>query len=251
MTPVEESKTPVIIMARETHPDLIKRIKSLIKSGISAYLVVDKEPESIPRFNHRIIWIPDETLDKYHWGTLVSEGFKRKHNINYSSWDRATFWAYTQKFEYAWFIEDDVSWTSNSILKKFINSYSNSNAGLITSKLPGYNESNIKDWLHWKTLIGYFPKSTWKASFNVMSRISYKTLAGMHKFASKYHKLLFHETLLPTITHSLGMKIEYIDSPVTAIKWRPVFNETNIKTYLEDGYKIFHPVKDYSLLETV
>lgn len=239
---------PVIIMARETHPELIKRVKSLIKSGLSTYLVVDKQPEPVPRFNHRIIWIPDSTLEKYHWGTLVSEGFRRKNNIKFSSWDRATFWAYTQKFEKAWFIEDDVNWTSNSILKFLIKSYSNNNAGLIASYIPGYTPQNIDNWNHWNTLYGYFPKKLWRASFNVISRISYKTLQGLYNFASKHHKLIFHETLLPTITNITGQTIEYINNPFTLIKWRPVFNETNIKPYIYNGFRIFHPVKDYELI---
>ncbi len=238
--------TPVIIMTRAVNEELIKRVKSLIKAGISTYLVVDHEPPSIPRFNHRIIWIPDETLEKYHWGTLVSESFKRKHNVNYTSWDRATFWAYTQKFDYAWFIEDDVDWIKVADIKKLLNSYNNSTAGLIASHIPDMEDMN--QWLHWNTLKGYFPKHIWKASFNVISRISYKVLAGLHKFASKHHKLIFHETLLPTITHTLGLKIEYISNPTAIIRWRPVFKEENIRDYIEKGYKIFHPVKDYNIL---
>ena len=172
-------------------------------------------------------------------------------NKQISGWDKALlFFAMIipLKYEYVWFIEDDVFFLNENVLTNLDKKYPKQD--LITNcdfnkTRVTTNKSTNDDWL-WNQ-IDIKVEKPWFAGMMCITRMSTSLLQGIKWYASTYKTLFFLEALFPTITSHF--KLSYVQpDELTTITYRDTFFEDLNNLKEEDINRIethaFHPLKD-------
>jgi hypothetical protein len=183
----------------------------------------------------------------------LNHGFQ---NVNYigikkmvSGWDKALLFfsvIIPSKYDYVWFIEDDVFFLKEQVLVNLDQKYPNqdliANCDFDKNNVNTNNHENPTNvgWL-WP-LIDVKIDKPWYAGMMCITRMSNTLLQCIRWYASKYNTLFFLEALFPTITSHF--KLSY-DQPteLTTVTYRDVFfleedDQKKIDTHA------FHPMKD-------
>jgi hypothetical protein len=182
----------------------------------------------------------------------IDKGFQ---NVNFigvnkmvSGWDKALLFfsvIMPLKYEYVWFIEDDVFFLREEVLTNLDLKYPNqdliANCDFDKNNV-NTNKSMNKKWL-WP-LIDVKIEKPWFAGMMCITRMSNTLLQCIRWYASKYNTLFFLEALFPTITNHF--KLSYAQpKEFETITYRDVFFEDFVE---EDQKKLdthaFHPMKD-------
>ena len=183
----------------------------------------------------------------------LDKGFQ---NVNYigikkmvSGWDKALLFfsvVIPSKYDYVWFIEDDVFFLNEQVLTNLDAKYLNQD--LIANCDFDKNNVNTNDhenptnvgWV-WP-LISIKIDKPWYAGMMCITRMSNTLLQCIRWYASKYNTLFFLEALFPTITSHF--KLSYAQpTELTTITYRDVFflkeeDQERLETHA------FHPMKD-------
>ena len=180
----------------------------------------------------------------------IDKGFQ---NVNFigvnkmvSGWDKALLFfsvIMPLKYDYVWFIEDDVFFLKEEVLTNLDLKYPNqdliANCDFDKNNI-NTNKSMNKKWL-WP-LIDVKIEKPWFAGMMCITRMSNTLLQCIRWYASKYNTLFFLEALFPTITNHF--KLSYAQpKEFETITYRDVFFEKEEDQVLIDTHA-FHPMKD-------
>ena len=167
-----------------------------------------------------------------------------------SGWDKALFFfsvVIPSKYDYVWFIEDDVFFLNEQVLTNLDAKYLNQD--LIANCDFDKNNVNTNDhenptnvgWL-WP-LIDIKIEKPWYAGMMCITRMSNTLLQCIRWYASKYNTLFFLEALFPTITSHF--KLSYVQpEELTTVTYRDVFFLEDDQDRLRIETHVFHPMKD-------
>jgi hypothetical protein len=230
----------VIIITRKYSEYNKNKLDSLLNIGVQAYLMCDQEPVET---NDRILYYSNDHMEKIGWNNHMSY-------IDISSWDKATYHAYKNKFPYVWIIEDDVYWNNSELLKEIL--LLKRNDDLITTSLAkSYN--NYPKWHHWSKIKKITSdKNMWISTLNCICRLSNKLLSSINNLRIEKKRLFFHEGMFPILCKMNDYKIIYFDDILKEynlndklsinIRWHTPFTDKQIQKYKKSI--IIHPVKD-------
>ena len=180
----------------------------------------------------------------------LDKGFQ---NVNYigikkmvSGWDKALLFfsvVIPSKYDYVWFIEDDVFFLREQVIINLDQKYPNqdliANCDFDKNNV-NTNKSMNKDWL-WP-LIDVKIDKPWYAGMMCITRMSNTLLQCIRWYASKYNTLFFLEALFPTITSHF--KLSYAQPiELTTVTYRDIFFEKEDDEKRIDTHA-FHPMKD-------
>ena len=160
-----------------------------------------------------------------------------------TSWERATYWAYSNKYRHTWFIEDDVVASADQHIHALLDSYKHSKADLIAMPIA-WERADKPDWPHWNTGRKFFYSNELAASFNVVCRMSYDLLGTIASYTGPRRRLVFLEVLFASAVKKRGLQFSPLVSERLLLRYRPVFTQEQIDYHTKTSYaRIFHPVK--------
>jgi hypothetical protein len=225
-----------IFVTRSLNEPILKKLRSLLRMGVDAYVMCDNEPEVKSK---RILHIPDSHMEDIGWTHHMSQ---KENKI--TAWDKATFYGYSSGRQYVWICEDDVYWNTSTIVKDFVNT--SSKADLIAYPIYERYEDNPK-WFHWdKVALLTKQKKYWTATYNQLCRLSKRLLGRMAEISRERKRLFFHEGMFATLCNMYGYRIEYLkqDSLFTSIRWDKPFTAEQVKELTKEHKRVLlHPVK--------
>ena len=192
----------VSIMCRENSMSTKLLHAYLINNNINTIIVTDNPSDHIYYSDEELI------LQNFNNITLHTE----KHP---TAWDKAFYHIYKNnlKYDYYYFIEDDVSCVNLQIFLKLFQTLVNYNNDLIATQIKSQIEDPFWDNWYIKNLFnraykGVDDKILYR-SFNPFCRISNKLINKIFEFYDEYHRLYFHEIMIPTLC--VKNKLTYID----------------------------------------
>jgi len=159
-----------------------------------------------------------------------------------SSWDKSIFYIdqnkkIIDKYDYFYFIEDDVYSKDFNSFNKLFNILDNYNHDLVSNDIEF--KRNSKHWFWWHKYHKHEIKS-----FNPLCRLSKQLLELIIKYSYENKKLIFHEILFASIAFINNLNIldfkdikEYSDI-FGIFRYRPKISIDQI-----NDNKIYHPVK--------
>lgn len=165
-----------------------------------------------------------------------------------SAWELAFFNIFNNKlydkYDYFYFIEDDVYSKNIETFKIFIKKLENIEHDLVSSYIT--KKSEMINWYYWeKQNTSMFNEEDLFFSFNPICRISKNLIGEILKFQSNNNQFIFHEILFSSICkkNKLNM-MSLTDDPeikslIGNIIYRPIINKNSI---LDN--RIYHPVKN-------
>jgi hypothetical protein len=152
-----------------------------------------------------------------------------------SGWDKALcyFSLINKKYDYVWFMEDDVFFYDETTIMNIDNKYPSFD---ILANCD-FKEGNYSKWL-WNIIKINLPKPYYSGMMCAI-RLSKNVLDEIDKYASKNKCLFFIEALFPTIVSYNNFTYFHPDELKT-IRYKFEWNERNVinKTCL------YHPLKD-------
>jgi hypothetical protein len=182
---------------------------------------------------------------------LLSTGFFNLTRSLYikkpSAWDKSFYTiiedGLLKKYDYFYFIEDDVYSKNYSSLVSFIlDAESNHTVDLITKKIKP--QSDHPKWRYWKE--DYIKNlSNPHQSFNPLCRLSNRLINKILDYKNTHNKFNFHEILFASLCLENNLSyVNYIDDPILKkyigkFSYAPILTMENINDDL-----IYHPVKE-------
>jgi hypothetical protein len=190
-------------------------------------------------------------LPEHH---CINNGFQ---NVNYvgikkviSGWDKALLFFSVMiplKYDHVWFIEDDVFFLNEQVLKNLDAKYPNQDliANCDFDKTKVTSKTMNKDWV-WP-LIDIKIEKPYYAGMMCIARISSSLLQSIRWYAATYKTLFFLEALFPTITSHFSLSYAN-PSELTTVTYRDIFFDEESDTFNGDldrvNTHVFHPIKD-------
>jgi hypothetical protein len=165
------------------------------------------------------------------------------------SWDKAFLDIFLNnkiKYEYFYFIEDDVFSKDPSIFNQLISKLNNISVDLVSKNIVSKEKDSR--WCFWPKYqkTKFFNEFNLARSFNPFCRLSKRLILKILEFQIKHNTFLFHEVLFATLCKENDFTfLDFSDPNNTDIFnffgtfiYRPVINKISIQ-----DTKIYHPVK--------
>lgn len=154
--------------------------------------------------------------------------FFRKQNI----------FSIASKYNFVWFIEDDVFIPSAEAMIKLDKKYKKQQQADLVVPNNNLKKDNIKDW-HWPEIMNKI-KPPYYSSMICAFGASRNLLNEIDAYVKEHKTLFFAEAMFNTIAMQKGLKV--IDAKeLKSIVWMGEWSESQI--YLRQN-NLFHPVKD-------
>jgi len=186
----------------------------------------------------------------------INNGFQ---NVNYigvkkvvSGWDKALLLfsvIIPLKYDHVWFIEDDVFFLKEQVLKNLDVKYPNqdlvANCDFDKTKVTKNDNNHSNDWL-WPNIDIQIEKPYY-AGMMCIARMSRSLLQSIRWYATTFKTLFFLEALFPTITSHFSLSYA---NPIEleTVTYRDIFFDELSDTFYGDldrvDTHIFHPMKD-------
>lgn len=216
----------VILLCRSATDVLRHRQQLLEDAGVACKIVADDET-----------LVTDAELRAAGWTDLNTATVGK----DITAWERATFWAHKQCYDYTWFIEDDVFWTRTDHLVNLLKSYNRSNADLVAQSIAMRPE-DAPHWPHWRQSL--FKQHEQCATFNPLCRLSRALLQEIANLAQEHRRLCFLEVLFASACKSARLRYATLASERLLLRYRPSFSTAELDVLRKNSYvRIFHPVK--------
>jgi len=182
--------------------------------------------------------------------SLLNQGFYNLTRSPYikkpSAWDKSFYsidkYAWLEKYQYFYFIEEDVySKDYHTIVSFILYAQKLVNIDFLSQKIKP--KSHHPTWKHWKEDYISHLKSPHQ-SFNPLCRLSSKLIKQVLEYKLIHNQFNFHEILFPSLciehnmTHLNYMEDEKLQKYVGYIRYNPIILENDISDNL-----IYHPVK--------
>lgn len=258
----------VIILTVEVSPQVWANFRSLLCSGVDAYVMLDqvfqiksnsrgdgfplRTDRSERSYTHRFLYVTNQYLVKFGVKFM-----KRLPPVEFTSWDRSIVWLYhLNSFKHAWIIEHDVQWFDVRNMTYLFDHFANDSTDLLCDNIVKENEK----WRLWpKSKSDIFPEANWVATFSPFVRWSRQLLLHHYRYMQLIHKdrlryeidsdFRFQEFIMGTIAKIEGLSIAVYSENLDFIQiaLRPLNNQL-ILEQLRHGKYILHPVKQRSIL---
>ena len=210
-TDINKHDINIILLSDKINNNLINLYNNVSSFGYNISVISNETNETLKTLN-----IEDKKLLSEGWYNL-------NNNETVSLLDKGTYHAFSNKYKYTWFINNDVSFTNDLNRLQKLLQY-NINDDLLTTELSEDNE-NMKKILEdnsKKILNISKDMEDWMSSMNNICRVSYNLLSRLNEFRIIYKKLENNEFLLPTLCNKhIEMKISYfseLDLPIMVQK---------------------------------
>lgn len=190
---------------------------------------------------------PKIIIAQYNFINCIEFGFQSSNitlNKMVSGWDKALFFYFLlyndklsikTKYKNVWFIEDDVFFYDENVLRNIDKQYPNSD--LLTNKIQTKN--NDEPWI-WNAVKLHLVEPYYNAMV-CACRISNTLLSHIFDYATKYKELFFIEVMFPTIAMKNNLICDLPEELIT-IQYR-----YNWKYHQFNKKNIFHPIKNIEL----
>jgi len=214
----------------------IEFCEKLATSDYDVYICVDDNMYEVPTHDERIKIIKiDNKLCERH-------GFKSSVwwlDGKACSRDKAMFYFCNKKikYEYMWFIEEDVFIPTVSTIKLMDEKYKQGD--LLSASNEIKNDRTLNDWCHWEQVFRQIKLPPPYASSMICAvRISDKLLNSIHNYAKKYKKLFIDETLFNTLALHDNLKV------ITPPELSGIYFRYDWKPHEIQTTHLYHPIKD-------
>ena len=159
-----------------------------------------------------------------------------------SGWDKALYYfcAKDFRFNFVWFLEDDVFFNGEATLQNIDKQYPA--ADLLSNKTVK-NKNGDKNIWHWNRIKIKFPPPYHQGMMCAI-RVSKKLLNSMARYVYNHKTLFFLEAFVPTIAHKNKLNVKNPDEFLN-IHYRREFKPENI-----NKTDLFHPIKDLEMHQT-
>uniref|UniRef100_A0A6C0B293 Nucleotide-diphospho-sugar transferase domain-containing protein n=1 Tax=viral metagenome TaxID=1070528 RepID=A0A6C0B293_9ZZZZ len=154
-----------------------------------------------------------------------------------SGWDKALYYfgIEEKKYDYIWYMEDDVLFYNENTIINIDNQYINDD--LLSNTFEINSDGNKNTWL-WKLInIQQYSPPYYKGMMCCV-RFSKKMLSCINDYAYKYKTLFYLEALFPTITIKNNLKYS------NPVEFNKIYYRHNFKGEKVDMNIFYHPVKD-------
>jgi hypothetical protein len=212
-------------------------------------VIIDDENEQYYKNNKEYYDInyPRIMIAQFHFINCIEFGFQLSNlalNKIVSGWDKAMYFYFLlyndkieikKKYNHVWFIEDDVFFYDENVLKNIDKRYSNSD--LLSNTFE--TKKNDENWL-W-TAVKVDVNEPYYKTMVCACRMSNTLLSHIFDYATKYKELFFLEVMFPTLAMKHNLICDFPEELKT-IEYRKnwIYNEVN-KT------NMFHPIKNVEL----
>jgi len=230
--------TLVSILCRKKSNYVVDLDKKLKYHNIDSVLIIDNESDSdiVRKKNFiRLNWMFDKNSQSHF--TQITAWEKSFYNIYIND--------YINKYNYFYFLEEDVYTKNLPTIINLINYFNTFDADLISTKiLP--KDANA-EWPWWSEDYRYIELfNDPHRSFNPLCRLSSKLISLIFDFRNHYKEFYFHEMLFSSICVQNNLSYhDYDDYPeideyIGTFHYRPEIDQNKIK-----DKKIYHPVKHF------
>lgn len=176
-------------------------------SNYDIYIIIDNDND----YTELISSYPKIKFVQLNNDDCLSNGFSNLSYItlskNVTGWEKALYYFahIEQKYEYIWFIEDDVYFYDENTLQTIDQKYENTDLLCNSS----FGEAKLDEWLWDKIEINLKPP--YYCGMMCIVRFSQKMLQSVKDYASKNNTLFFLEACYPTI--AVKYNLTYIENP--------------------------------------
>ena len=169
------------------------------------------------------------------------EGFKNSSTCaNFPeviAWDKAIrYYIQNSDAEYIWFIEDDVFFMNEEVLKKIDEKYKTEDLLSAFHDINTTGDLYQNRWNHWINVEGKIGLP-WAHSMICACRVSRRLLMEVGEYIKTHGTMFFVEAILNTLVLQKGMSIANPEELVN-IHWLTEWDRDNI-----DSSKLYHPFK--------
>lgn len=199
------------------------------------YIVIDNDND----YTELITCYPYITFVQLNNENCLSNGFSNLSyitlNKNVTGWEKALYYFahMEQKYEYIWFMEDDVYFYDENALLNIDKKYENTDLLCNSS----FGEAKLDEWLWDRIQIKLEPP--YYCGMMCIVRFSQKMLQSIKDYATKNNTLFFLEACYPTI--AVKYDLTYIKNPDEFLS----VTHRDIHTIdLLNKYSLYHPMKN-------
>lgn len=186
--------------------------------------------------------IEDDPFIEYKYNGLCHTKKNSKSRYKSTAWDNAFKQIskyYIDKFDYFYFIEDDVYSKNLQTFVDLINYYNNKPADLLSSEIK--SKQNSTDWYWWSKDLTYRVFKYPHKSLNCICRISNVLMCHLFDYFKKRNQFFYNEFFFASVCAEYNMPMQNFNYKyIKEIRYRPIFQ---IKDILDS--KIYHPVKEF------
>lgn len=245
------------------------------RSGRTVFIISD-EPFTGKVRAVEIRHIADETCIQSHF---YGSNYLIPKNV--SGWDKCIYFfsRICLEYDFVWILEDDVFFERPDELMELIEQCEHDDADLIATFVEPYARN--EHWHHWETALPFVPAARrmldfvlrvlpktlrtserftrWRRnllfkdcykSFNPLSRVSRRLFSEISSFVDSRRTLAFIETLFVNLAQQRKWKCRNIRG-MDGIRYRPDYREGEIRHKVVGTFRIFHPVKNFSLQQAL
>jgi len=158
------------------------------------------------------------------------------------AWDKALFYfcLINTYYDNVWFVEDDVFFLSENVIKNIDNQYPTSD--LLTASNEMNHNGNCNghetDWPHWHCVNNKM-SLPWAKSMVCMCRLSNRLLNDVKKYVDNNKILVYHEIMFNTLACQNNYKID-TPNELSTIQYNTKWDINNLNT----NY-CYHPLKNF------
>lgn len=156
--------------------------------------------------------------------------------------DAATWFLYhnQDKYDRAWFIEDDVGWQRHTSVCDYMQKYESDDADYIAFRVAATRDEQ-PNWVWWK-FAEFWPPEQRAGGFNPIFRGSGKLMNAISKYREGHERYPFMEVLFASSANANGLKIRWLDqSDVRVIR---CCGNVGRHEFIGAGNELFHPWKE-------
>jgi hypothetical protein len=157
-----------------------------------------------------------------------------------TAWDKALFYfsLIRPNYKHVWFIEDDVFFLKESVIKNIDDNYEESD--LLTPFNDINDSGTMSGWENWYTIAGKM-NTPWCRSMVCACRLSNRLLGLVKKYVDDKHTLVYHEAFFNTLAYQNNYKI---DNPqqLSTVHYNTRWDENNLNL---DYF--YHPIKNIQI----
>lgn len=170
------------------------------------------------------------------------KGFKNSSTCaNFPSviaWDKALCYYITEyagDADYIWFMEDDVFFLGEDVLRNIDEKYGDSD--LLTAFHDVNETGELYSWNHWINIVGRIDPP-WCHSMICACRVSRRLLMEVGEYVKRRGELFFVEVIFNTLAYQNNMRIAN-PPELSTVQWLTAWDRDNI-----DTANIYHPFKN-------
>jgi len=153
-----------------------------------------------------------------------------------SGWDKALYYfgVEDKKYEFIWFMEDDVLFYNENTIIQIDNKYTNDD---LLSNIYGENTTGEKKTWVWRRINIQYPPPYYSGMM-CAARFSNKMMSCINDYAYKHKTLFFLEALFPTIAIKNNLKYN------TPMEFNKIYYTHDFRGEKINKDILYHPVKN-------